>query len=101
MEGITSALGSLIKILAFLLVGMIGVFILLLVVFSWSGSNTERASYECVLRRMDHNIAEASTGSYHDTCMAAQGYRRVGSCQSGLFTAAPYFCFAPAWQFWR
>lgn len=101
MQKVIDALGLLVKVLlsvlAFLVVG--GMALIALVM--WSDSNKEIASNECFLRRMDHRIAETSTGTYHDTCMAALGYRRVGACYSGNLIAAPPFCFAPAWQAWK
>ncbi|TCR98615.1 hypothetical protein [Rhizobium sp. BK418] len=101
MERFTRALGSLIKVLSAIIAGLIVVGLALISVMEWSQSSTERASNECVVRRMDHHIEEESTGAYHDTCMAALGYRRVNRCYSGSLIAAPPFCFAPSWPFWK
>ncbi|MBB3313103.1 hypothetical protein FHT78_004891 [Rhizobium sp. BK196] len=101
MDSISKVLGALIKGLGLVLGGLVGFGLLLIGLETWANASTERSSYECVVRRMDHHIAEASTGAYHDTCMAALGYRRVGGCYSGNLVAAPSFCFAPSWQFWK
>ncbi len=101
MEGLSRALRLLIKLLSIALGSLIALGTLLIGLLMWSGANTERSSYECVVRRMDHHIGADDTGAYHDTCMASLGYRRAGSCYSGNLIAAPAFCFAPGWQFWR
>lgn len=101
MERLFTALGILAKALGAILVTLVSLGLILAVLGGWSESNTERASYECTVRRMDHHIAAEDTGAYHDTCMAAVGYRRVGACYSGNLIAAPAFCFAPGWQAWR
>jgi hypothetical protein len=101
MNAILVGLGYLIKGLSILLAVLFAAGIILIVVFGWSDSNKEMVNEECVLRRMDHEIAETSTTAYHDTCMASKGYRLVGNCYTGTLIAKPPFCFAPAWQFWK
>ncbi|MBY3590630.1 hypothetical protein HJA87_12150 [Rhizobium bangladeshense] len=101
METLSKAFRLLLKLFGAAFVGSIALVLVLVVYVSWSDSNKERASYECVLRRMDNHIAEESTGVYQDTCMAAMGYERFGGCASGNLIAAPAFCFAPAWRVWR
>ncbi|MBX5205834.1 hypothetical protein [Rhizobium sp. NZLR1] len=101
MEKLSKTFGLLLKALGAILVGLIALSVIVIVLSGWSASNTERASYECVLRRMDHHIADESTGAYHDTCMASMGYKRLTGCASLNLVASPAFCFAPAWQAWR
>jgi hypothetical protein len=101
MRALYDLLGVLIKILAGLLIGMFALVVIGGTIFNWSGGNKERANYECVLRRMEAHIAEESTGVYHDTCMAAAGYRRLNVCSMSNLTADPPFCYAPGWQFWE
>jgi len=101
VEAVSHALGILVKLLSWVLGGSIALGIVLIVLVSWSDSNKQKVSHECTLRRWDNEIREDMTGPYHDTCMAAQGYRRVSGCYSGNLINAPTFCFAPSWQFWR
>lgn len=101
VESFSYALGIFVRILGWVLGLSIALGILLILLLSWSDADKQQASYECTLRRWDNKIREEMTGPYHDICMAAQGYRRVGGCYSGnLIDAAP-FCFAPSWQFWK
>lgn len=101
MKALLNALGVLIKILLAALVALIAVGAAFVGVVSWSQANAQQAAYECVVRRMDHHIAAESTSSYHDTCMAASGYRLSGCISySNLEVNGPY-CYAPRWQFWR
>lgn len=101
MEAVSRALGVVVKFLGWLLGASIAVGVVLIILFSWSDANKQQASYACTLRRWDNKISEQMTGPYHDICMTAQGYRRVGQCYSGNLIDAPPFCFAPGWQFWR
>ncbi|MBX5020142.1 hypothetical protein [Rhizobium lentis] len=101
MSALSNAFRLLLKLLGAALVGLVALALMLILYGNWSDSKKERASYECVLRRMDHHIAEQSTGAYHDTCMAAMGYERLGGCVSGNLIAAPAFCFGPSWRVWR
>lgn len=101
MQAIISGLNLLIKTLGVILGCLVALGILILIVLSWSNSNKEKASYECFLRRMDHHIEDASTETYHDTCMAAAGYQSTGDCTSTPLFVKPPFCFRPNWMAWK
>lgn len=101
MQAIISGLNFLIKALGVILGCLVAFGILILIVFLWSDSNKEKASYECFIRRMDHHIADSFTEAYHDTCMAAAGYQSTGVCVSVPLLVKPPFCFRPTWMFWK
>lgn len=101
MQAISAALGVLIKILGGLLAALVCFGVIALAVLMWSDASKQQASYECVVRRMDHHIAETSTATYHDTCMAASGYLQSVTCSFSYTVANGAWCYYPRWMFWR
>lgn len=101
MQSILDGLGLLVKALGALLGFLVSAGVVLMVLLLWSDSNKEEASYSCHMRRMETKIASENTSVYHNFCMGASGYRRVGKCEDNFLLAAGTYCYAPDWQFWR
>lgn len=92
-----SALSALVKTVAAITAILVVAGGCLLLILNWQERAKERTSYECFVRRMDHHIAEESTNTYHDTCMAASGYMRTSVCSSSELLASPPFCYSRRW----
>lgn len=100
VDQISSILALVVRVLGWVLgISLIGGIALVSLII-WSDGNKNQASNECTLRRMDSRIQEDITGLYHDTCMAAEGYRRRTTCAWTPQLASPPFCYAAKWTFW-
>ncbi len=72
---------------------------LLLVVFGWSSSSTERAHGECEMLVIEKKIEPVVRATeYRRACMGSKGYGMQSFCYVENYTTAS--CFIPRWMFW-
>ncbi|MBO9099471.1 MULTISPECIES: hypothetical protein [unclassified Rhizobium] len=101
MAAIIKLLDIVIKTMFVIAIGSFVVGLALGAILIWADSSRTKASDECNLRRMDHHIDELSTGSYHNTCMSAAGYKLISTCGFSLYLAPSSQCYRSKMIFWK
>lgn len=92
------AIGLIIRTVVVIAILIVGGFLAVIGIFSWSDGNVAAAHGQCSMRIVEQKIEEGQQREYLRNCMKAEGYSELYSCYVDGNTVAS--CFLPRWMFW-
>lgn len=78
-------------------IAVLGIVVILLL-FSWSASNTSVAFAQCQMAMIEKNIDQSKVSEYRRICMASYGYKMEAQCYVKDYVSSS--CYFPSWVFW-